>query len=109
MSHRRPPLVRALQLNTAVLVVEIAAGIGANSFSLIMDGVHNLSDEVALVLLVLAYTLRTGLSGKLLRYANLFNSIVLLPICGFLVWRVVDRLASTVQVPGTVRIVEGFI
>ena len=52
MSHRRPPLVRAVQLNTAVLVVEIAAGIGFNSFSLIMDGVHNLSDEVALVLLV---------------------------------------------------------
>jgi Co/Zn/Cd efflux system component len=48
MSHRRPPLVRAVQLNTAVLVVEIAAGIGSNSFSLIMDGVHNLSDEVRL-------------------------------------------------------------
>ena len=92
MSHRRPPLVRALQLNTAVLVVEIAAGIGSNSFSLIMDGVHNLSDEVALVLLVLAYSLRAGLSGKLLRYANLFNSIGLLAICAFLVWRVVERL-----------------
>ena len=48
MAHRRPPLIRALQFNTAVLVVEIAAGISANSFSLIMDGVHNLSDEVAL-------------------------------------------------------------
>ena len=75
MAHRRPPLMRALQLNTAVLVVEIAAGFGANSFSLIMDGVHNLSDEVALLLLVFAYTLRAGLSGRLLRYANLFNSI----------------------------------
>ena len=48
MAHRRPPLMRALQLNTAVLVVEIAAGISANSFSLIMDGIDNLSDEVAL-------------------------------------------------------------
>jgi Co/Zn/Cd efflux system component len=109
MSHRRPPLVRALQLNTAVLVVEIAAGIGSNSFSLIMDGVHNLSDEVALVLLVLAYSLRAGLSGKLLRYANLFNSIGLLAICAFLVWRVVERLASPVQVPGMVPIVAGLI
>jgi len=36
MSHRRPPLVCALQLNTAILVVEIAAGIGSNSFSLIL-------------------------------------------------------------------------
>ena len=109
MSHRRPPLVRAVQLNTAVLVVEIAAGIGSNSFSLIMDGVHNLSDEVALVLLVLAYSLRAGLSGKLLRYANLFNSIGLLAICAFLVWRVVERLASPVQVPGMVPIVAGLI
>ena len=98
MSHRRPPLVRAVQLNTAVLVVEIAAGIGSNSFSLIMDGVHNLSDEVALVLLVLAYSLRAGLSGKLLRYANLFNSIGLLTICAFLAWRVVERLSSPVEV-----------
>jgi len=49
--------VRALQLNTAVLVVEIAGGVASNSFSLIMDGIHNLSDEVALLLLVLAYSL----------------------------------------------------
>jgi len=57
MAHRRRPLVRALQLNTAVLVVEIAGGVASNSFSLIMDGIHNLSDEVALLLLVLAYSL----------------------------------------------------
>jgi len=63
MAHRRPPLVRGLQLNAVVLVAEIAGGVGSNSFSLIMDGIHNLSDEVALVLLVLAYSLRAGLSG----------------------------------------------
>lgn len=40
MAHRRSPLVRALQLNTAVLVVEIAGGVASNSFSLIMDGTH---------------------------------------------------------------------
>jgi Co/Zn/Cd efflux system component len=74
MAHRRAPLLRALALNSAVLVVEIVSGIGANSFSLIMDGVHNLSDEIALVFLVLAYTLRTGLSGRLLRSANFFGS-----------------------------------
>ncbi len=109
MAHRRPPLVRALQLNTAVMVVEIAAGIGSSSFSLIMDGVHNLSDEVALLLLVLAYSLRTGLSGKLLRFANLFNSVGLLAICAFLVWRVVERLSSPVEVIGVVPIVAGLI
>ena len=109
MSHRRPPLMRALQLNTVVLVVEIAAGVGSNSFSLIMDGIHNLSDEVALVLLVLAYSLRTGLSGKLLRYANLFNSVGLLVISVFLILRVVERLSHPVEVFGLVSIVAGLI
>ena len=101
--------MRALQLNTVVLVVEIAAGIGSNSFSLIMDGIHNLSDEVALVLLVLAYSLRTGLSGKLLRYANLFNSVGLLVISVFLILRVVERLSHPVEVFGLVPIVAGLI
>ena len=101
--------MRALQLNTVVLIVEIAAGIGSNSFSLIMDGIHNLSDEVALVLLVLAYSLRTGLSGKLLRYANLFNSVGLLVISVFLILRVVERLSHPVEVFGLVSIVAGLI
>ena len=109
MAHRRPPLVRALALNTTVLVVEIASGIGANSFSLIMDGVHNLSDEIALVFLVLAYTLRTGISGKLLRSANFFNSIGLLAISGFLFWRVVERVFNPVEVLGVVPIIAGLI
>jgi cobalt-zinc-cadmium efflux system protein len=109
MAHRRRPLIRALQLNTAVLVVEIAAGIGSNSFSLIMDGIHNLSDEVALALLVLAYSLRAGLSGRLLRYANLFNSVGLLAICGFLVWRVVERLSYPVEVLGIVPVFAGLV
>ena len=109
MAHRRPPLVRALQLNSAVMVVEIAAGIGSNSFSLIMDGIHNLSDEVALVLLVLAYSLRAGLSGRLLRYANLFNSVGLLAISAFVIVRVVERLSHPIEVFGLVPIVAGMI
>jgi len=109
MAHRRRPHVRALQLNTAVLVVEIAGGVASNSFSLIMDGIHNLSDEVALFLLVLAYSLRTGLSGKLLRFANLFNSVGLLAISALVIWRVVERLSSPVEVIGVVPIVAGLI
>jgi len=101
--------MRALQLNTAVLVVEVAAGIGSNSFSLIMDGIHNLSDEVALLLLVFAYTLRTGLSSRLLRYANLFNSVGLLTVCAFLVLRVVERLSYPVEVFGIVPIAAGLV
>lgn len=108
MAHRRLPLMRTLQLNTAVLVVEIAAGIGSNSFSLIMDGVHNLSDEVVLVFLVLAYSLRVGLSGRLLRSANLFNSGILIFASGrFLFDSLFALLIAIVVATTTLRAIIG--
>jgi Co/Zn/Cd efflux system component len=109
MSHRRKPLAAAFFLNTAVLVVEIAGGLKASSLSLLLDGVHNLSDELALGLLVLAYTLRTGLSGALLRWANLFNSLGLTTVCMFLTWQALERLAEPVSVIGLVPIVAGLV
>ncbi|HKC52068.1 MAG TPA: cation transporter [Myxococcota bacterium] len=107
MSHRRKPLAAAFFLNTAVLVVEIAGGLKASSLSLLLDGVHNLSDELALGLLVLAYTLRTGLSGRLLRFANLFNSLGLVAVCMFLMWQALERLAQPVSVIGLIPVVAG--
>jgi cobalt-zinc-cadmium efflux system protein len=107
MAHRRKPLAVALALNSAVLVVEVVGGVRANSFSLLLDGVHNVSDEIALAFLVLAYTLRTGLSGKLLRSANLFNSLGLMAVCVFLVWQVLERLAQPVPVLGAIPIMAG--
>jgi len=82
VAHRRKPLTVALGLNTVVFVVEVAGGIQASSLSLVIDGVHNLSDEVALGFLVLASAMGTGLSSRLLRPANLFNSVGLLAIGG---------------------------
>ena len=109
MAHRRKPLAVAFALNTGVLVVELGGGVQASSLSLVIDGVHNLSDEVALAFLVLAYTLRAGLSGRLLRAANLFNSVGLLAISAFLLWRVVERLWQPVPVLGIVPVVAGFL
>jgi len=97
----------ALALNTAVLVVELVGGFGASSLSLILDGVHNLSDEMALTFLVLAYTLRRGLSGKLLRSANLFNSLGLVTVCAFIVWQVLERLGQPVPVLGLIPVIAG--
>jgi len=107
MAHRRRPLVTALALNTGALVVEIGAGVPAKSLSLVMDGVHNVSDEVALAFLVLAYSMRVGLSGRFLRSANLFNSLGLLAISAFLVWQVFERLHQPVAVVGIVPVVVG--
>jgi cobalt-zinc-cadmium efflux system protein len=109
MAHRRRPLAAALALNTGALLVEVGAGIPANSISLVMDGVHNLSDEVALAFLVLAYTLRVALSGRFLRSANLFNSLGLLAISAVLVWQVFERLHRPEPVVGIVPIIVGLI
>lgn len=109
MAHRRRPLARAFLLNTLVLVVELVGGVQASSLSLIVDGVHNFSDEMALGFLVLAYTLRQGLSGRLLRAANLFNSVGLIAISVVLLWQVVERFSQPVPVLGVVPVVAGIV
>jgi Co/Zn/Cd efflux system component len=50
MSQIRKPLALALSLNSAVFALELVGGMRAHSLSLIMDAVHNLSDELALAL-----------------------------------------------------------
>jgi cobalt-zinc-cadmium efflux system protein len=107
MAHFRKPLAAAVALNTAIFVVEAGAGFESGSLSLIMDSVHNLSDEMALVFLYLAFVLREGLSRNLLRSANVFNSAGLVAVSGLLLWQAVERLIHPVQVSGAVPIVVG--
>src|SRR5437870_4679289 len=93
----------------AVLAVETVGGVASNSLSLMTDAVHNLSDELALAFLLLAYTLRAGLSSHFLRSANIFNSVGLLVISGVLVWQAIERLIHPQPVLGLVPIVAGLI
>ena len=65
MAHVRKPLLYATALNTGIVGIEAFAGYQANSLSLLMDSVHNLSDELALVCLCLAYLLPLRLSRNL--------------------------------------------
>src|SRR2546422_11721872 len=87
MAHYRKPLAAAVALNSAIFLVEAFAGFQANSLSLIMDSVHNLSDELALVFLYLAFVLPLGLSRNLLRSANVFNSIGIVVLSALLLWQ----------------------
>ena len=107
MSHFRKPLAAAVALNTAIFVVEAVAGFQAESLSLIMDSAHNLSDEMALVFLYLAFVLREGLSRNLLRSANVFNSVGLMAVSALLLWPAIERLIHPVPVSGAVPIVVG--
>src|SRR5438309_12074483 len=105
MAHYRKPLATAAVLNTAIFVVEAIAGFQAESLSLLMDSVHNLSDEMALVFIYLAFILSQGVSRHLLRSANLFNSFGLILVSGVLLWQGVERLLQPTSVRGSVAVV----
>jgi cobalt-zinc-cadmium efflux system protein len=107
MAHYRKPLAAAAALNTAIFVVEGVAGWQAESLSLVMDSFHNLSDEMALVLLYLAFVLPHGISRNLLRSANIFNSVGLVVISGLLLWQAVERILHPTPVAGSVAIMVG--
>jgi len=57
MSHLRRAVGGALALNTAIAAGEVIAGIQSHSLSLLLDSAHNLSDELALACLFLAFFL----------------------------------------------------
>jgi len=107
MAHYRKPLAAAAVLNTGIFVVEAVAGFQAQSLSLIMDSIHNLSDEMALVFLYLAFILSQGVSRNLLRTANIFNSVGLVAVSGLLLWQAVERFLHPAPVQGAVVIVVG--
>jgi cation diffusion facilitator family transporter len=107
MAHHRKALAAAAALNTAIFVVEAIAGFQADSLSLIMDSIHNFSDELALVFLYLAFVLSRGVSRNLLRSANVFNSVGLVLVSGLLLWQAIERLFHPVPVAGMVPIVIG--
>ena len=107
MAHVRKSLISATVLNMGICFIEVLAGYQANSLSLLMDSVHNLSDELALVCLCLAYLLPLRLSRNLQRSANLLNSVGLIAVSGFLVWQAIDRLISPTAVLGSFPLVVG--
>jgi len=107
MAHYRKPLAAAAALNTTIFVVEAVAGFQADSLSLLMDSVHNLSDEMALVFLYLAFVLPHGVSRHLLRSANVFNSVGLMLVSAVLLWQAVERMLHPAPVVGSVAIAVG--
>jgi cobalt-zinc-cadmium efflux system protein len=107
MAHYRKQIAAAVALNTGIFVIEAAAGFQAGSLALIMDSVHNLSDELALVCLYLAFIWSRGPSRTLLRSANLFNSAGLIAVSAVLLWQAVERFLHPIPVEGLVPIVVG--
>jgi cobalt-zinc-cadmium efflux system protein len=107
MAHYRKRLGAAVGLNTVIIVGEAVAGWQAQSLSLLMDSIHNLSDEMALIFLLLAFLLPTALSRTLLRSANTLNSLGLLVMSAVLVWEAIVRLRHPMPMVGGVSVVIG--
>jgi cation diffusion facilitator family transporter len=109
MAHVRKPLIYATVLNTGIFLTEAIAGYTAHSLSLLMDSVHNLSDELALMCLCCAYLLPLKLSRNLQRSANLLNSVGLIAVSGLLVWQAIERLMSPTTVLGYFPVAVGLL
>ena len=92
MAHVRKSLAVASILNAVIFIGEGISGLRAESMSLIMDAIHNFSDELALVCLYLAYVLTVKLSKNLQRFANVLNSVGLIFISALLVFEAFHRL-----------------
>lgn len=107
MAQIRKPLAAAVVLNSAVFTTEAIAGVRAGSVSLLMDAVHNFSDELALLCLLAAYVFTVSLSRGLQRVANLLNSLGLITVSALLVWQSVDRLFYPLPVTGWLPITVG--
>jgi cation diffusion facilitator family transporter len=107
MAHHQKAVAAAVTINSAIFVVEAIAGYQADSLSLIMDSIHNLSDELALIFIYLAFVLSQGISRHLLRTANVFNSVGLIVVSIVLLWQSIERLLHPVPVQGVMVIAIG--
>ena len=107
MAHHQRAVAAAVVLNGGIFGVELVAGWQASSLSLIMDGVHNFSDQLAMTAIWLAFIVARGPSRTLLRGANIFNSVGLIAVSGILLWQAVERLLHPSPVVGLVPMVVG--
>jgi cobalt-zinc-cadmium efflux system protein len=107
MAHHQKFIAGAVVINTGIVVVEAGAGFQANSLSLVMDSIHNFSDELALIFLYLAYITSTGVSRNMQRSANFLNSAGLIAMSGLLLWHAVLRVFEPQPVLGWVPVVVG--
>jgi len=109
MSHVKKPLGLAAALNTTIFIAEGFGGIESHSNSLIMDGVHNFSDELAMACLFLAYVLPIAMSRNFQRTANILNSAGLVIISGFLIWQSIERIIHPKPTIGYIPLIVGLL
>lgn len=103
-------------LNLALVVVQVAYGLIADSMALLADAGHNFGDAIGLILAWIAYTLGRVRASERFTYgfrsasilSAFANAVLLLVATGAIVWEALRRFAEPPEVAGnTVMIVAG--
>lgn len=117
--HRRIwPMVVAVGLIGSFFVVELVAGIMANSLALIADAGHMLTDVAALLMALTALLLaRHGRSSdhrsfgwyRAEVFTAVINAVLLLGVGAYVVYEAINRIGDDPHVPGLTLIVVALI
>ena len=107
MAHHRRKVGAATLVNTVISVGEGWVALYSGSLSLLVDSVHNLSDELALICLYLAFFLPGYLGRQSQRTANFQNSAGLIAVSAGLIWEAVERILHPAPVRGLIPAVTG--
>lgn len=104
-------------LNFIISIVEITGGIFSNSLALISDAFHNLSDGLAVLITYIAVkisrkdsNIRKTFGYKRIQIlAALFNSVVLIVICVFLLFEAYNRFMQPEPINSVIMFVVALI
>lgn len=100
-------------LNFAITFVQIVGGLISNSLSLISDAIHNLGDATSILLAYIAQKIGRKKSSLKKTFGfkraeiltALFNAVVLIGICLFLLFEAVERFRNPQPIKGLIMFI----
>lgn len=106
-------LVASLVATVAFVVLEVAAGLKANSLALLSDAGHNFTDALALALAALGFYFESRPADEIKTYgyhragvlAAFVNALTLLGLAGFILWESYHRLRAPRPVDDLIMLV----
>lgn len=100
-------------LNFSITLVQIVGGIISNSLSLLSDAIHNLGDSIAIFIAFLAGKMSNKKADvkhtfghkRIQILAALFNALVLIVICIYLLFEAYQRLKNPEPIKGKIMLI----
>jgi cobalt-zinc-cadmium efflux system protein len=106
-------LLIAAILNFTITLVEIAGGLFANSIALLSDSLHNFGDAISIFLAYVstklsrqsATTVKTFGFKRLEIMAAMFNGLLMVAICIYLLYEALEMLGNPSEIKGLIMVV----